>query len=66
MKKRKMRKENQMWLKFGRLCAEGKRDLWDRKKRRVRLGRDRARESFCCIKIPKGTVIAPGTNGSKL
>lgn len=45
-----------MCLKFGSICVEGRRDLWDRKgKRRVRMGGDRAREShFVVLRFPKG------------
>lgn len=43
-------------LKAGEICGIG----------RVRTGGERTRESFCCIKIPKGTIIAPGISGSKL
>lgn len=41
---------------FGRVCVEGKKDLWDRKgKKRVRMGGNRAREShFVVLRFPKG------------
>lgn len=56
LRKRKIKEGSWMWLKFGRVCVEGKKELWDRKgKRRLRMSRDRARESnFIVLRFPKG------------